>query len=237
MAYEKEVDFRELLRTKLELFGLKNKAYLDVLCDGMFAKVFIDAFGSYTIQTDDVELSNMAGDNALKYEFKSIYSGDDKTNVIEIFSEEGGNISLKADFDEIHFYAIVYKDALSFGTLKDDQLVQSVFNIVNNEIKSGEITRTNLETQTVQTAVVEPIGVKLKTNEYYAYSPKKPGGMNQAFGGLLHKFDKSSRLMGVPTSRNIEESTSYIPSIIESTLQEMDKDLAIKEVKKRRLHK
>lgn len=234
--YENEVDFRKIIREKLELFGLTNQTYLDAICNGMFAKVFKDAFGSYTIPTDDVVLTKMAGDNALKYEFKSIYSSDGIINTIELFSNEGG-ISISADFGDIHFYAIKEDYSLSFGTLKDDQVVTAVFNMVNNEIKSGEVTRTNVEGQDVQIAVVEPIGVKLKASEYYAYTPKKQNGKTPALGGLIHKFDKASRLMPVKTSRAIEDSASYIPNIVESTIQEMDKDIAIKEVKGRRLHK
>ena len=237
MTYVNEVDFREPVRKKLEFFGIHNETYLDVICDGMFAKVFRDALGSYSIPSDDIVLSKMEGDCAFKYEFETIYSVDEKSNVIEILSNEDGGVALRTDLGNTHFYAIAKNNVLSFGTLKDDQFVESVVKLSGNDVKSIEVTRNNLDNQVVQDAYVEPIGVKLKANEYYSYTPKKQSGKTPSFGGLIHKFDKTSRIMAVTTSRALKENALYIPNIIESTVQEMDKDLALEEVKKRRLHK
>ncbi len=237
MTYVNEVDFREPVRRKLEFFGLHNETYLDVICDGMFAKIFKDALGSYSIPSDDIVLSKLDGDCAFKYEFKTIYSEDENSNVIEILSNDDGGVALRADLGNTHFYAIAKNNTLTFGTLKDDQFVESVVNLSGNDVKSIEVTRNNLDNQVVQNATVKPMGIKLKANEYYSYTPKKHGDKPETVGRFINKFDRSSRLMAVTTSRELKENAPFIPNIIESTVQEMDKDLALEEVKKRRLHK
>ena len=236
MTYQNEADFRELVRVKLESLGLSNETYLDIICDSMFAKVFVDAIGSYTIPIDDIVINEKVGESAYKCEFKTIYTKDEN-NTIEMYLDANGRVTLKVELGSIHFYAVTDGSNLKFGTLKDGQLVESVVNISNNEFKSIEVTRNNYDERITQSAFVEPIGVKLRTNEYYSYTPKKYSIKTSSLGGLIRIFDKSSRLISVPTSRDIQESTSLIPNIIESTVQEMDKDIALKQLKKRRLHK
>ena len=233
MKYQNEADFRELVREKLVSLELKNEAYLDIICNGMFAKVLEESLGSCIVSLDDIELQTN-GNSSYMYEFNS----GEYLNVIDVSSKENGVISLRAALNGTNFYAIVKGDTLKFGSIKKGQTVETKVTISNNEVKNIEVTRSNAkEKAEQQSAFVEPIGVKLKSNEYYSYKPNKHNVKTPILGGLIHKIDRSSRIMSVATSRDVKESISYIPNIIESTIQEMDKDIALKEVKKRRLHK
>lgn len=236
MAYEKGIDFRKLVRRKLEFFGLHNQKYLDVICYGMFGEYFKENIGSYIIPANEITINEAEGDCSYKYEFQTVSSTADDKNVIELFTKENGSVALRAEIGDTHFYSVANGSTLSFGELKDDQMVESVVNITNNEVTSVKVCRTNLEGD-VQNATVKPMAIKIKANEYYSYTPKKHGDKPESIGRFIDKFDRSSRFMAVQTSRDLKESTSYIPNIINSTIQEMDKDVALKEVKKRRLHK